>query len=138
MIFLFIVGVVAAVGQHCFYSYLNGREVDQVIITQTWVIRIGIAFGFLFNYVVVAAVGIAFCHRFWFSVRREALSVGAIDSIFNVLDDPLQFLNFDAVFKAKILFLVAGIAWLIPLSSMFGPGALTGPLLDTFTNVSNF
>jgi hypothetical protein len=91
MIFLFIVGVLAAVGQHCFYSYLNGREVDEFVITQTWVIRIGIAFGYLFNYAVIAAVGIAFCHRFWFSVRRGAFSVGAIDSIFNVLDDPLQF-----------------------------------------------
>jgi hypothetical protein len=132
MIFLFAVAVVVAIAQHIVYSYLNNREVDQVVITQTWVIQVGNAMGFLFKSVLVAAVGIAFCHRFWYSVRRETIRIGSLDSMFTVLQDPWQFLNIDLIFKTQVLFILAGIAWLVPISAIFAPGALTGSFLLVF------
>ena len=49
--------IATALGQHAYYGYLSNREVDQFVLSQSWVIRIGTAFGFLFQSCLVARVG---------------------------------------------------------------------------------
>jgi hypothetical protein len=119
-------GICAAAGQHGFYTYLDKKSLDDMFITQTWVIQIGNAFSFLFKTAFVAAIGIAFCQRFWFSTRRQAIRIETIDSIFDVLRNPIKFANTDFLCNAKLLFIVATISWTLPLSAIFSPGALTG------------
>jgi hypothetical protein len=126
MLSLFGVGIAAAIFQHCFYSYINGRQIDDVPITQTWVIQAGNVFAFLFKATLVAAVGAAFCQRFWFSVRRQAIRVRTIDVIFGVLQNPVEFINTDFPRETKMLFAFAALSWILPLSAIFSPGALIG------------
>lgn len=68
MLSLLVLGTLAAVGQHLFYSYVNGKHVTDVKISQDWVIRVGTAFAFLFQTVLVTAIAAAYRHRFWFSI----------------------------------------------------------------------
>jgi hypothetical protein len=126
MFLLFIVGTLAAVGQHLFYSYANGKREEEFPISQNWVIRVGTAFAFLFQTVLVAAVGSAFTQRFWFAVRRESLAIGSIDAMFSVLGDPRQFFNTEFIFKTKLLLVFAVISYLLPIATILSPGALTG------------
>jgi hypothetical protein len=126
MFLLLAIGSLAAIGQHLFYAYCNGKQTAQFPISQDWVIRVGTAFAFLFQTVLVAAVGSAFTQRFWFAVRRETLAVGSIDAMFSVLGDPTKFFNIELIFKTKLLFAFAVISYLLPVATILSPGALTG------------
>jgi hypothetical protein len=126
MIFLLLIGVLTALAQHFFYSYVDGRPPQQVPIQQIWVIRIGTALAFLFKTSLVASIGIAFCQRSWYSFQRDAISVDSIDAIFGILRDPLKFFVADMLLRTKVLTLLALISWLLPLSAIFSPASLTG------------
>ena len=134
---LFMVGLtvlagLAAIGHHLFYVYLDGKQVSEVAIPQSWVIRVGTAFAYLFKASLVAAVGIAFCQRLWYSARRSALQIQSLDAMFGVLANPLKFVNADLILRTKLLFLMAVIAWILPIPAIFSPGAMTGlHLLDS-------
>jgi len=126
MLLLLLLGLLAALGQHGFYTYLNGREVDQTTISQTWVIRVGTAFAFLCKTALVAAIGISFSHGFWYSVRRKSIPISAIDAIYGVLQNPLQFFAKDFLVTTKVLGLLAAVCWVLPFAAIVSPGALTG------------
>jgi hypothetical protein len=126
MLLLLALATATAVGQHFFYNYLNLKQVANVGIPQTWVIRVGNGFAFLFKALLVAAVGIAFYQRFWYSSSRVSLQLKSVDAIFGVLKDPFNFFNADLVLRTKVLFILALIAWALPITAIFAPGALFG------------
>jgi len=134
MLLLLLVGIGAAVGQHLLYAYINGREVDDIIFIQSWVIQFGSALAFLFKTALVAAVGIAFCHAFWFSVRRKTICVGTIDSIFGILRNPGNFFSKELFVKSIVLWILALVSWTLPVAAIFSPGALTGLHLKIVSN----
>ena len=123
---LLALGVGIALAQHFFYQYLNQKEVETLIIPQTWVIRISLVMAFSFKVALSAAIGFAFAHVFWFLIRKQAMSISGIDSIFGVLGNPFKFFNGDLLFNAKLLTLLAAISWLLPIAPILAPGALTG------------
>jgi len=126
MMSLTLLAGLAATGHHIFYLSLDSQEVSEVVILQSWVIRIGTAFAFLFKTSLVAAVGIAFCQRFWYSARRSSLQIQSLDAIFAILSNPVKFLDADFILRTKLLFFMAAIAWLLPIAAIFSPGTLTG------------
>jgi len=126
MFSLFVVGIATAVGQHILYQYLDGKVVDDVPVSQTWIIRSGTAFAFLFKTVLVAATGIAFIQGFWYVIRRKALTVRGIDATFSALYNPLSFFSLDLLLETRFLFVISIVSWCIPISAIISPGALTG------------
>jgi hypothetical protein len=131
MVGLLVLATTTAIGHHFFYNYLNLKQVAYVSIPQTWVIRVGNGFAFLFKSLLVAAVGIAFYQRFWYSAGRESLQLQSVDAIFGVLKNPFKFFNADLVLRTKVLFILALIAWLLPITAIFAPGSLTGSTLSS-------
>ena len=124
---LFATALFAAVAQHFFYTYLNRREIDSFFLSQVLVSRVTTAIVFLFKTCnIVAAVGIAYMQAFWHRVRRSAIRVKGLDSMFSVLRNPFEFFNPDVLFRAKILLVLAMVSWTLPIASIFVPGALTG------------
>lgn len=118
-------------------KYLDGREVAQAPISQSWAIRIGTALAFCFKTCLnVEAVGVAFCQGFWFSVRRNAVRLDGLDAMFSVLHNPLKFLNKDIYLRAKTLVFLGVICWLLPITAILSPGALTGTSLDLMADFS--
>ena len=126
MVGMLLIGLLAAIGQDRFYTFLNGKGTEDVAITQAWAIRVGTAFAFLFKTVLVAVVAKAFCLGFWFTIRRDAIRVGTIDAVSNVLGNPFLVFNYELLTKRSSLVFLAVIAWLIPLCAVFSPGTLTG------------
>ena len=125
MLGLLLIGLLAAIGHHCFYSYLNNRQIDDSL-SQTWASRIGNAFAYLFKSALVAAVAVAYAQGFWFFVRRKSLEIGSLDKYFGVLYNPLSFFNTDLLRNTTLLFGLATVSWLLPLAAVFAPGTLTG------------
>lgn len=124
MLGLLAIAIATAAGHHAFYDYLDGREVNHVSVSQSWVIRIGTAFAFLFKASLVPAIGVAFCQGFWYAVRRNR--VAGLDAMFGVLQNPFNLFDGDLLFRNKRLVVLALICWLLPISAIFSPGALTG------------
>jgi len=123
---MLLIAVLAGIGQDRFYAYLHGRLTEEVSISQAWVSRVGNTFAYLFKTVLVLAVGKAFCQAFWLSIRRDALRLGTISAIFNLLGNPLNVLDQELRKKRFGLLTLAIITWMIPLCAVFSPGALTG------------
>lgn len=129
MFVLLVASILAAGGQHFYYHYLNGRGVNSVPVSQGWIIRAGNAFAFLFKTCLVMAIAVSFCQSFWYLIRRTTLKVGTLDATFVLLQNPLSFFVGDLWIRAKLLLLVAVIAWIVPISAILSPGALTGSTL---------
>jgi len=118
--------IVAAIGQHEWYHYLDGRARSNISVDQSWAIRIGTYLAFVFKVCLVAAVGIAFTQGFWYSVRRHAIRVEGLDAMLGVLSNPFKFLKKDLLFTTTHLMILAIISWILPLTAVLSPGSLTG------------
>jgi hypothetical protein len=134
MLGLLLFGIFAAISHHLFYSYLDNREIDEAAVPQNWVIRIGNAFAYLFKTCLVAAVAVAYAQGFWFLVRRKSLEIRSLDFSFGVLYNPVLLFNVNLFQKTTSLFGLAVVSWLLPISAVFSPGALTGcPLFPSIS-----
>jgi len=122
---LWLAALAVAVGQHFFYSSLNGSELQSSSIPQSWVAPLGTAFAFIFKSLIVGSVAIIYAQALWFCVQRHAIQAESLDGLFGVLDNPLQFFNKDLFQRTPFLFFVAVVSWSIPLSAVIAPGALT-------------
>ncbi|KAJ7281619.1 hypothetical protein C8J57DRAFT_1219481 [Mycena rebaudengoi] len=72
--------------------------------------------------------GLAFLTKFFFTAtarRPLGLSVAGLNASFGILNNPLNFLSTDLLFSAQFLLLLALISWLVPIVTVFTPGALT-------------
>src|SRR5271170_729116 len=137
MLCLLFLGLLTAVGHHLFYLSLEDREIEEAAVTQNWVIRIGNTFAYLFKTWLSSAVALAYAQGFWYFVRRRSFEIGLLDRLFGVLYNPLSFLSKDLFQKTFLLCGLAAVAWLLPLSAVFAPGALTSyyPCSPNLTNL---
>jgi hypothetical protein len=126
MLGLLLLGIISAISHHLFYSYLDNREIDLAAVPQNWAIRIGNAFAYLFKTALVAAVAVAYAQGFWFFVRRKSLDIRSLDHGFGVLYNPILLFDVNLFQKTTLLFGIAVVSWILPISAVFSPGALTG------------
>ncbi|KAI9856603.1 MAG: hypothetical protein M1813_008863 [Trichoglossum hirsutum] len=125
MIGLFVLGVVSAISHHAFYSSLHGREAEN----QLEKIRYGTAMAVFTKATLVGSVVVGYRQRIWYTLRRKTLSLGGIDSLFAVADDPTMFLEKDMIINAKVVTTMAVAVWLIPLAAVLTPASLTTNLV---------
>ncbi|KAI0380356.1 hypothetical protein F5Y04DRAFT_258078 [Hypomontagnella monticulosa] len=121
---VFIGGMLAAVGHHLYYASLENTPVhseDQ----QVWAIRIGTGLALLARCGMVATIGTVAVQQIWATLRQKPMSIGGIDSMFDVLDNPWSFLNKDLLVHAKRLTLLAAISWILPLVAIVTPATLS-------------
>ncbi|KAI0845703.1 hypothetical protein F5Y00DRAFT_245797 [Daldinia vernicosa] len=120
----FVGGILAAVGHHLYYERLNDTPVTSEDL-QVWSIRIGTGLALLTRCGLVAAIGIAAVQQTWLSLRKRAMSIGGIDSMFDIMGNPWSFLNRDFLTHAKRLAVLAAIAWLLPIITIVTPATLS-------------
>ncbi|OAA59889.1 hypothetical protein SPI_06087 [Niveomyces insectorum RCEF 264] len=150
---LFVASLLFAVGHDLYYKSLDGKLADgddpsttsstttptstsgsmfRLIgsapfssTSQTWAIRIGTGLAILHKTALVAVVGMVGAQQVWVTLRRKAMTIGGIDSLFSVLDNPLALWSRDLLAHAKMLVLLAMVAWLLPLVAVVTPATLT-------------
>ncbi|KAI1474518.1 hypothetical protein F4774DRAFT_327212 [Daldinia eschscholtzii] len=120
----FIGGILAAVGHHLYYKRLNDSLVTSEQL-QVWSIRIGTGLALLTRCGLVATIGVAAVQQTWMSLRKRAISIGGIDSMFDIMGNPWSFFNTDFLTHAKRLFILAAIAWLLPIITVVTPATLS-------------
>ncbi|KAI8964621.1 hypothetical protein F5Y11DRAFT_79555 [Daldinia sp. FL1419] len=123
-IVFFVGGILAALGHHLYYNRLNDTLVTSEDL-QVWSIRIGTGLALLTRCGLVAAIGIAAVQQTWMSLRNRAMSIGGIDSMFDIMGNPWSFFNRDFLTHAKRLVILAAIAWLLPIITVITPATLS-------------
>ncbi|KAF8684612.1 hypothetical protein RHS04_01369 [Rhizoctonia solani] len=116
-------GVGCGVAHHAFNSYLDGRLTTS--FDQAWAIRIGTALAMGLKTALLASMGMAFTQQVWKSVRGSTFSVKALDSLFGAFGgDPRSLFQADLYRSARLALLLAIVAWLLPIATVFTPATL--------------
>lgn len=118
----FLISVVLAVGHATIYSWLNHKSVDT--IPQQWVTNIGTAFAFAFKLFVTLTATTAFVQHQWRNLRGQSFKVREIDTMTDLINDPLAVFSGTLWLKTPMLILLASVVWLAPIAAIFSPGAI--------------
>ena len=106
--FLFVVGVVGAIGHHLFYTNLNGKPATE----QLKMVRYGTAMAFFVKSMLVSTVIVCYRQRIWHTLRRKAMTINGIDGLFSATEDPTMFfLNWEMIRNGKLATLMAICSW---------------------------
>jgi hypothetical protein len=124
MLSLFFLALLAALAHHLFYTHFDYIELGQTSLSQIWAIRIGNGFAYLFKSALVGSISVVYAQAFWFFVRRRVFQIDSLDKLFGLLSNP--FYIFDASVFQTLLWGLAVVSWLLPISAIFAPAALTG------------
>jgi hypothetical protein len=106
-----LLGVLAAVGHHLWYSHWNRKAVETASWSQTWIQNFGTAFAFLVKMFLAIVTSTAFVQQFWITVKAKPVAIGQLDSMFTVLNSALQFLNLRLWLDNPVLALLAIVTW---------------------------
>ncbi|KAJ7115892.1 hypothetical protein C8R44DRAFT_739605 [Mycena epipterygia] len=128
-----IVGCLFAIGHHVYYNSLSGHAVESTsvfsglkVYDQKWANHVGTGLAFLTKFFFSLCIGAAYVETLWKIARRPlGLSVAGLNASFGLLSNPMNFMSTDLLFSAQFLLLLAAISWLVPVVTVFTPGALT-------------
>lgn len=105
-----ICGILMAVGHHLFYVSLD-KQIVGTQSRQEWNVRIGTGMAFCVKMFLTAAAGIAYTQVLWRTLKAREIKLGGIDAMFDVVNNPLSFLNWQLWKKSFELVVLAGILW---------------------------
>lgn len=125
IILSFMAGFAFAIGHHAFYRSLDGKSVDETLMSQQVNIAIGTAFAFLVRATLVLAIGAAYWQIFWGTVLRRQLLISHIDALAGILSSAADFTNLKALLGTQILLALAASSWLVPFASLLPPATLS-------------
>ncbi|KKY27824.1 hypothetical protein UCDDS831_g00688 [Diplodia seriata] len=119
----YVLAVALAIGNFIFFQILDQRLVAKSI-PQTYVSNAANAIVRLFSMSLVLASSTAFTQLLWRQLRLKCLKVSTIDGLMSVPTAATELLSRDMLQATTILWLFGVILQLIPIASIFPPGAL--------------
>jgi hypothetical protein len=125
MISSFTAGGIFILVHHLFYQSLHHQATNNALFQQQVNTGIGTAFAFIVKMFLMIAVGTGYWQMFWGQVKRRPVPVEGVDVLSNILENGLQFLSLKTLGRFPLLGLIAAITWLLPLSAIVPPAALT-------------
>jgi hypothetical protein len=120
-----LAGSFAAV-HYAFFRLIDGKEVSGVFsLRQSQVSTISLLLVTGFRSAIIAVIGTCFTQYLWHLLRVNCFRIGLIEDLFQLRSSPLVLTNPSIFRRAPILCLAATLSWLVPLSTIYPPGALT-------------
>jgi hypothetical protein len=111
---------------YVFFKLLDGRDVtSSLILRQSHVSILSLLLVTTFRAAIIATLSICFTQYMWYLLRARCLRIGLIDDLFQIRSNVLGICNPEVFRKAPVLFLAATLSWLVPLATVYPPGALT-------------
>ncbi|KAH7412328.1 hypothetical protein DE146DRAFT_642829 [Phaeosphaeria sp. MPI-PUGE-AT-0046c] len=132
---LFAAFVLAIAHFFCFYS-LDGKIVDEVIISQTWVTATSFLLVTLIRGALTLCVGTSFVQYLWGMLQTEYLSLRDIERMFSLRTSLFAAINPQIAWKAPLLFSMGAYLWLLPVALIYPPGALIVSM-DAYHSLQN-
>jgi hypothetical protein len=110
-----------------FFKVFNGQDVAAAPadFQQSHVSAISLLFVTGFRAAITSVLGIGLTQYLWHILRTETLRIGLIEDLFQIRSNVLSLLNPKVIQRTPLLFLVVLFSWLLPLATIYPPGALT-------------
>jgi len=119
-----------ALAHHLFYTYLDGGIVGSNQ-QQQWFLRIGTALAFVIKSLMTASVTLAYVQLLWRTLKSATVSINGLDSLFGVIHNPWNFIDWELWMKGPTLVVIALIIWYV----CFHVSCLATPALTTYTGL---
>ncbi|VDC04524.1 unnamed protein product [Peniophora sp. CBMAI 1063] len=124
MLGAYVIATSFIVAHHIFLVALNGEDVGEYIIPQTWVRDIGNALARVVQILLETSVGVALTQSIWFYARRSAVTVPELDDLFSLpsaASIPFVILRSSALYVLPIAANIQAFS----LIGIFAPNALS-------------
>ena len=120
---LFLLGLGSAIGHCVFFGMMENKRVGD----QTWIFRYSLALSFVFKSALAASISIALAQQVWMALRRskKGTCIQTIDAMFASGHSLSEFLSPSLWISAFTTALMATCIWLMPLTALVAPSALT-------------
>lgn len=118
-------GLVLALAQHFTYVSLDGKPVASISVSQAWVSRISTGLAFAVKVAFTICVGAAFIQHQWMRLRESPFKVVDVDTITSALGNLFCLFESTVWLRYPVLTLMAVVSWILPLSAVVTPGALS-------------
>lgn len=138
---LFVCGLMSAALHHILYGQLHGTSPSREF--QEWHTRAGIAISVFTVACWTGCVAICYKQRVWSTLTQKNVKISGIDALWGLIHNPSLFLVREAWRKSRVAMGLGVIMWILSLTIIFVPGALTirpsthdssqGCLVPTFT-----
>jgi hypothetical protein len=116
-------GVGTAIANHFLFVHFDHKPQDT--IAPSTLNAISVAMAFIFKTCIGLAVLVAFTQLLWLTFREKWLKITSIDALFSSPSNAWCLLDFRIATKAPVTWTVALLCWLLPLTAIFPPGAIS-------------
>jgi hypothetical protein len=80
-------------------------------------LRAGTALAYVAKLLFALSIGSAFSQRLWQSLRSKYFTLGAVDNLFDLKNDPTRLLKLEVLASAKVAVLLALSIWQVTTPS---------------------
>jgi hypothetical protein len=120
------IAAVLVISHYGFFRWMDGQDdSDTFMLRQSQVTTVSFLLVTAFRASIVTALGISFTQYLWYLLRRNCLQVDLIESLFQIRSNAMGLFNHKIVRHAPVLFITAALSWIVPLATIYPPGALT-------------
>lgn len=128
-----VIALISAAAHFGLFMYLDGRiaaaggdklPFRTTTLPQSYVTTLSLLLVTMFRAALVASIGICYAQYLWMVLRRQILEVKLIEELFQIRANALRLFNPTLLRYAPTLFLIAMISWLIPVATIYPPGAM--------------
>lgn len=119
--------MVVAIAHLVLFKFLDGTRADgnDELAPQSYINNVSHLLASVFQVALQTALGVVFVQYLWFVLRRSALPISTIESLFLIRSEPLSFLHLSNLRNTWLLLLIASLIWATYIAAIFPPGALT-------------
>jgi hypothetical protein len=110
MVGLAVAGTLVAIGHHFYYLSLNGTKAGSAD-RQQWSLNFGTAFAVIVTSLLKIACGLAYSQYIWTIIRRNAITINGLDSLFALTTDFTGFFDTGIWRHASFATLLALTCW---------------------------
>ncbi|EPS38928.1 hypothetical protein H072_7330 [Dactylellina haptotyla CBS 200.50] len=121
----FLIGCGLGIAHHFYYSHLDGK----VATFQSWYLAGGNAISYVARIAFAASIGLCIRQWFWKAMRAHPWTLGTIDKLHSVKDDPVALLSpifaLTFIVRAPVGFLITLFVWTLPLVPIIAPTSIS-------------
>jgi hypothetical protein len=121
-----VIALLISVAHYVFFRSLDGKDISApFMLRQSQVTTIALLLVTSFRASIIAVLGSCFTQYPWYLLRSRTLQVGLIESLFQVRSNIIELVNLRIARNALVLLAATKVSWLIPLATIYPPGALS-------------
>ena len=115
----------SAISHYVLFRKLHGTMTQGRRLHRSYVTTLSLFLASVFQGCITGTIALSFTQHLWWRLRRNTFTIGRIEQFFNLRSNPLELTRLRGFLDSPMLFIMAIVAWLVPLAMIYPPSALT-------------